>query len=344
MTYDTMHNTRDSTAASWVCPVDHGALATDGDALRCERCNRVFPLEDGVPDLLDPDDPQLEDSQEEMERTNSGLKDPREWISGLTGVERVYEEFSYAEELRSHHRSLDPFLTRDATLLDIGCGVGMYGDEFAPDVDRYLGVDLSRPSLRIARSCLSKFTNVALARTSAFAVPLPDNSVDLVICSEVIEHVPSPHQLLAEAYRVLRPGGHLSLSTPNAYMMLSPTYLYYALRSPGEYQRYWRPERDWATAVAWHPAVRPRILAQWCRESGFEVEHHFTSKWHYYTPTRPATRMALAIERVGGPGAALLRGWLSLTRALLRLPVVRWLGTRQYVVAVKPKRPSLPGA
>jgi 2-polyprenyl-3-methyl-5-hydroxy-6-metoxy-1,4-benzoquinol methylase/uncharacterized protein YbaR (Trm112 family) len=320
----------------WVCPVDQGPLGNQGPELRCEVCDRVFPVTGGMPELLDPDGPHREEGEREIERADAALRDPREWLRSLTGVKRVYEEFSYEEELRSHHRNLAPFLGSTKTLLDVGCGVGMYAERLAPAVGNYLGVDLSLASLRIASACLGDRPNVSLARASAFRLPVADDSVDLVICSEVIEHVPSPHELLREAYRVLRPGGRLGLSTPNAYMMLSPVYLYYALRSPQEYRRYWRPEREWATAVDWHPAVRPSVLARWLRDSGFAVEGHFTSKWHYYTPTQPATRLALAVERAGGPGAAVLRRWLSVTRAMLRLPVLRWLGTRQYVLAAKP--------
>ncbi|HWG96297.1 MAG TPA: methyltransferase domain-containing protein [Nitrospira sp.] len=46
-------------------------------------------------------------------------------------------------------------------------------------------------------------------------VPLPDNSVQLVFALEIIEHLMSPVHLLAEAYRLLRSGGHMVLTTPN---------------------------------------------------------------------------------------------------------------------------------
>ncbi len=46
-------------------------------------------------------------------------------------------------------------------------------------------------------------------------VPLPDHSVELVFALEIIEHLTSPFHLLAEAYRILRPGGHVVLTTPN---------------------------------------------------------------------------------------------------------------------------------
>jgi SAM-dependent methyltransferase len=45
---------------------------------------------------------------------------------------------------------------------------------------------------------------------------LPDNFIDLALCTEVIEHLPnSPKPLLADMYRILKPGGYLIITTPN---------------------------------------------------------------------------------------------------------------------------------
>src|ERR1044072_6396492 len=49
----------------------------------------------------------------------------------------------------------------------------------------------------------------------ASSLPLPDNSQDIVLCSEVVEHLVEPARLFAEMHRVLKPGGHLILTTDN---------------------------------------------------------------------------------------------------------------------------------
>lgn len=46
-------------------------------------------------------------------------------------------------------------------------------------------------------------------------VPLPDHSAQLVFALEIVEHLTSPFHLLAEAHRILEPGGHLVITTPN---------------------------------------------------------------------------------------------------------------------------------
>jgi 2-polyprenyl-3-methyl-5-hydroxy-6-metoxy-1,4-benzoquinol methylase len=52
-------------------------------------------------------------------------------------------------------------------------------------------------------------------QASTFALPFPAAAFDIVICSEVLEHVPDGPQVLAELTRVLRPGGSLILGTPD---------------------------------------------------------------------------------------------------------------------------------
>lgn len=63
------------------------------------------------------------------------------------------------------------------------------------------------------------------------AIPLPDSSVDAVICSSVLEHVRDPLRAMQELTRIVKPGGKLFLYVPS-------TYPYHA--SKGHYQDYWR--------------------------------------------------------------------------------------------------------
>jgi SAM-dependent methyltransferase len=58
-------------------------------------------------------------------------------------------------------------------------------------------------------------TDVAGVAGSAYALPVRDGSIDLVLCMDVLEHLCEPEKCLTEVRRVLRPGGFFYLSTPN---------------------------------------------------------------------------------------------------------------------------------
>lgn len=88
-------------------------------------------------------------------------------------------------------------------LLEVGCGAGaLLGPlrhDFSPRA--LVAVDLSAEHLQRAKSL------AAVARADGAALPLADASVDVVLLRFVLRHVPSPAALLAEARRVLVPGG-----------------------------------------------------------------------------------------------------------------------------------------
>ena len=77
---------------------------------------------------------------------------------------------------------------------------------------RILGMDWSQMALKQAQD---RGVLVVRASTDGSGLPLADASVDVVIMSEIIEHLVDPDGALDEAWRVLRPGGTLLLSTPN---------------------------------------------------------------------------------------------------------------------------------
>jgi SAM-dependent methyltransferase len=104
------------------------------------------------------------------------------------------------------------------TVLDVGCGFGWF-ELYALDngVRRVIGVEPKDRQLETARRHISD-GRAEFAAGSATSLALPDESVDTVVCWEVLEHLPRGSELaaFAEFRRVLRPGGALYLSTPHA--------------------------------------------------------------------------------------------------------------------------------
>lgn len=95
--------------------------------------------------------------------------------------------------------------------LDIGTGTGRLLELLAPRVAAALGVDASRAMLALARSRLARpgLTHCAVRLADMYRLPLPDAGFDLVVLQMVLHHAEDPAAAVAEATRVLRPGGRL---------------------------------------------------------------------------------------------------------------------------------------
>jgi SAM-dependent methyltransferase len=98
-------------------------------------------------------------------------------------------------------------------VLDLGCGAGRFVAALRDAGADPVGVELADGALERARRNVPGADLRALAPDGA--IPLEDGSVDLVWCSEVLEHVPDTAGLLSEARRVLATGGRLLVTTPS---------------------------------------------------------------------------------------------------------------------------------
>jgi len=101
-----------------------------------------------------------------------------------------------------------------AVIVDVGCGDGSALAVAASrnPAHRFAGIDWSAGALRRAQDL---GLTVVCADVSGPGLPVADGAADVVIMSELIEHLVDPDGAVAEVRRVLRPGGSLLLSTPN---------------------------------------------------------------------------------------------------------------------------------
>src|SRR4051794_33527386 len=107
---------------------------------------------------------------------------------------------------RSEH--VPPAPRPGAVLVDLACGGGLMAPHVARRGYRHIGIDLGLAGLRVARA-----HGVTVLQGSVLAVPLADGCADVVSAGEILEHVEDPEQVLAEAARLLRPGGVLVLDS-----------------------------------------------------------------------------------------------------------------------------------
>lgn len=99
------------------------------------------------------------------------------------------------------------------SLLDVGTGTGRVLQLMAPRIGFGLGVDLSREMLTVARANLDRTSlrNCQVRHGDMYHLPLPDGSFDAATLHNVLRFADDPGAALAEAARVLRPGGRLAV-------------------------------------------------------------------------------------------------------------------------------------
>jgi 2-polyprenyl-3-methyl-5-hydroxy-6-metoxy-1,4-benzoquinol methylase len=149
-----------------------------------------------------------------------------------------------------HRRSMVNLLVNHGVtasrILDVGCSTGGTTAALASwyTGSKVLAQDVNEKSVDAAKV---RLLGLQLKNAIAYAVPpgplpYPDASFDLVTCVSVLEFVPEGRgEFLAELQRVVRPGGHVYLSTPNPYVLRE----LHSRRWLGNQRR--RPDYPWAS-------------------------------------------------------------------------------------------------
>ncbi len=107
--------------------------------------------------------------------------------------------------------------------LEVGPGSGVYLPVLAELYDQVVGSDAEPAYLEHARRLSQQFPNLSLVADDITASRLQPKSFDLILCTEVIEHIADSRAALRGIHRLLRTGGTLVLSTPQRYSPLELT-------------------------------------------------------------------------------------------------------------------------
>jgi 2-polyprenyl-6-hydroxyphenyl methylase / 3-demethylubiquinone-9 3-methyltransferase len=150
------------------------------------------------------------------------------------------------------------------TVVDVGCGGGILAEAMANRGGVVTGIDLSQKALGVARLHLFESGQHVTYReisAEALAVEAP-GSFDVVTCMEMLEHVPDPASTVAACAELVKPGGHVFLSTlnrnPKAYLfaVIGAEYILNLLpRGTHDYAKF----------------IKPSELSRFCRKANLAV-------------------------------------------------------------------------
>lgn len=150
-------------------------------------------------------------------------------------------------------------------VLDVGCGGGLLSEAMAKRGARVTGLDLAPLTIEAAElHALEAGLDIRYLRQSAETHAMhAAQAYDVVVCMEMLEHVPEPQSVLQALHALARPGGHVFVSTLNrnlkSYLLavVGAEYILNLLpRGTHAYERF----------------IKPAELARWARAAGLDVQ------------------------------------------------------------------------
>ena len=192
-------------------------------------------------------------------------------------------------------------LKPDDKILEIGCGIGSVVFKLSEQGYEVTGTDISGEAIAYGQK---KYGDIRLEVQAAEILPYDAKSFDVVLSFDLFEHVAATDRHLSEVGRVLRPGGHYLLQTPNKY-------------SNAVYETVWTKSLQWRR---YHPSLHsPGQLKRRLAKHGFETR---------FVKMNPINEFTLKKLQKFGP-----IGYVFKKVDFQRVPLV--LQTNLYVIAHK---------
>jgi 2-polyprenyl-6-hydroxyphenyl methylase/3-demethylubiquinone-9 3-methyltransferase len=149
--------------------------------------------------------------------------------------------------------------------LDVGCGGGILAESMATSGAGVTGIDMAEGPLAVARlHQIESGAEVEYLQATAEELAMQQaGQFDIVTCLEMLEHVPSPPQVIASVTQLVRPGGHVFFSTINR----NPKSFLFAIVG-AEYVLKLLP----AGTHEYQKFIRPSELENWARNAGLALQ------------------------------------------------------------------------
>lgn len=202
-------------------------------------------------------------------------------------------------------------------VLEVGFGSGTYLPVLAELYREVVASDVEEAHLRRAENLTRTYPNLRIVADDITQTRLPETSFDAILCSEVLEHTADPARALAGMHRLLKPGRHLLLSTPQRWSLLE--VLAKAAFMPGVINVVRTIYREPVYRTGHVNLLTERQVSAQLEAAGFRIRERFTSGMY----------LPVVAEFTGKYGVRLER-WLE---SRLRGGPLRWVLWTQYYIS-----------
>lgn len=146
---------------------------------------------------------------------DNNIKKKKLAFTGERYVPEISEKFTLAEHYQRYYSVLK--LVRGKKVLDAACGTGYGSALIASVAETVMGIDISSEAIDYAQKHYGSIKNLKYIQSSIENIPFPDDSFDVIVSFETIEHITEPVQnkFLSEIRRCLMADGLLVMSTPD---------------------------------------------------------------------------------------------------------------------------------
>ncbi len=277
-------------------------------------------------------------------------------------VPTIEEEFEVWGPYHEHRHEMRYDLVAQAarehvpdggTMLDLGCGSAMVADRLQDLTFTYVGMDFGGPHILYAKKKYADHSGTmatTFVRGDGEKLPFPDATFDVIVMSEVIEHLLRPDVAVWEISRVLKPGGVYVMTTNNASEVPCRTPLSHPFawieKGLGAYRPSLISLRPWV----WPERVDRDLLPEGSADIYLPHTHHIFGEtramfaaagmdnlsWKTFEFPPPQSKTAAWLEKRGDLGIRLVD---VLEAIAIRLPFVRRLGAHVFVVSRKTHDP-----
>jgi len=265
------------------------------------------------------------------------LREMWESIRHLQGVKKIIGDWSSTRIERINFNLLLPYLS-GTKVLEVGCGRG----NLTFTISQYAHVvtfDISRGCLNYAKE-LGNLEGAFCFQGDVRSIPFEDSTFDTVVATEVLEHLPDLDTAMKEITRVLKPGGIVVASVPNMVMDLHPFELLIHMRNQDSRRHLFRLLRRQESASSnlgiYDRPFLPKQFRKLLESYGFEVLKHKTSMLYFWR--LPYQQVILFMDKYC---PSTTKWFVSLvirssdTLFDRELPLIKWIGMRQHILARK---------